>query len=105
MSYRSWRKLSILEVSHEWDFCARFWDRPRRCRYLTNCAESETEAVSDRSFDHADHCHLQSRCPPGADGDERFQGADCEMRDDADDKRGDDCRDAAHKKERDDWDE
>src|SRR5438477_10865555 len=101
MSYRPLRNSSISEASQEWDFPTRFWDTLKRNYVLTDRAKREAKAVSHRRFDHTDDCHFQSRRPPGANGDERFQCADCEMRDDADDKRGDDGRNAPHKEK---WD-
>src|SRR5947207_2063476 len=66
---------------------------------LTDRAEGEPEAVSDGRFDDADDCHFKAGRPPGTNGDQRFQRTDREMRNYADDERGHDRANTAHKEE------
>jgi NAD(P)H-dependent FMN reductase len=45
-----------------------------------NLADGDAKSVSDDAFNCADEGHLQPAGPPGANGDERFGCADCEVR-------------------------
>src|SRR5205085_3807555 len=80
----------------------RFRSLPRRSFRdggSTDRAEGEPQTVGHGGFDHADDCHFQSGCPPGANGNQRFQRADGEVCHDADGEGCDDRRYTAHKEE------
>ena len=82
---------------------AQAWNDAEKSRFvlLTERAKGQTEAVRHRGLDYPDDCHLQSRRPPGADRDKRFERTDRKVGDDADRECSDDCGNAAHKEERD----
>ena len=59
--------------------------RPARsARYV---ADADADHVGHDAFESADHSHLQTAAPPGANGDEGLGGADGEVREERDDGR------------------
>src|SRR5712692_4300157 len=63
----------------------------------------EAETVRHGGFDDAHRRHFKAARPPRPGCNQRLRRTDGEMRDGADDERGDDGRHADREKKRDDW--